>query len=182
VIDELGVGPVTDVARAMLGWHLVSDVDGSSVEVMLTELEAYAADTDPASHAFRGRTPRNAAMFGRPGTLYVYRSYGIHWCANVVTSEVGSASAVLLRGAAIVSGRDHIVARRARTDHLTDGPGKLCQALGITGAHGGADLTDGPLRLLPGELPAGWRVETTPRIGISKAADRLWRYVATPPR
>lgn len=172
-------GAVPDVARKLLGWRLVSELGGTTVEVMLTEVEAYGGPRDPASHAYRGRTARNAAMFGPAGHLYVYRSYGIHWCANVVTGGEGEASAILLRGAAIVSGRTTVVERRGRADHLTDGPGKLCQALGISGEHDGIGLADPPVRLIRGALPVGWRIDATPRIGISRAIERPWRFLAT---
>ena len=116
-------------------------------------------------------------MFGLPGHLYVYRSYGIHWCANVVTEPEGVGSAVLLRGGTVISGVETAVQRRGRSDHLTDGPGKLCQALGITGAHDGLSLSDprSPVRLLEGHPLA---FSTTPRIGITKATDLSWRFVA----
>lgn len=116
-------------------------------------------------------------MFGPAGRLYVYLSYGMHWCANVVVGPEGDASAVLLRGGTPVRGRSVMERRRGRSDHLTDGPGKLCQALGIDGSFDGESL-DGPrVWLEPGEPPAGW--EATPRVGISKATEKLWRFVAT---
>lgn len=144
----------------------------------MTEVEAYKGSDDPASHAFRGRTERNASMFEGPGTLYVYRSYGVHWCSNVVVGPEGTGWAILLRGGEVVDGTHLARARRGRDRGLADGPGKLCQALGIEGSHDGLDLLDpaSPLRLEPGE-PPGF-VMSTPRIGISKAADRPWRFVA----
>jgi len=169
---------VVEIARRLLGWRLASDVDGAGVEVMITEVEAYGGTDDPASHAFSGPTPRNISMFSGPGTLYVYRSYGIHWCANVVTGGAEIGEAVLLRGAHIISGRDTAAARRGRSDHLTDGPGKLCQALGITGDLDGHDLATGPLRLSRGSLPDGWLIDATRRIGITRAVERPWRFVA----
>lgn len=147
-------------------------------EVVLTEVEAYMGDRDEASHAFRGETPRNRSMFGPAGTLYVYRSYGIHWCMNVVTGPPGLAHAVLLRGGIPTAGRETMAVRRGRSDHLTDGPGKLCEALGVTGAHDGTSVFEGPVRLLAGELPDSMRVVATPRIGITKAAHHPWRFVA----
>jgi DNA-3-methyladenine glycosylase len=167
---------ILEVAGALLGWQLVSDVDGDRVVADVVEVEAYAGETDPASHAFRGRTPRNGSMFGPPGTLYVYRSYGIHWCMNVVGGETGLARAVLLRGAEIVEGVDIAVRRRGRSDHLADGPGKLTQALGVTGALDGHGLSRQPLRLLEPRRSVR-SVTTGPRVGISKAADRPWRFV-----
>ncbi len=147
--------------------------DGTAVS--LREVEAYTQD-DPASHSHRGRTARNEAMFGPPGTLYVYRSYGVHWCANVVTSRSGTGEAVLLRGGVIVAGRDLAVRRRGRSDHLADGPGKLCAAMAITGDHDGSSLIDGPYRLEEGP-PCEY--VSTERIGISRGTERRWRFVAT---
>ena len=170
---------VLEAAARMLGWRVVSDIGGIRVIVELNEVEAYAGETDPASHAFRGRTPRNGSMFGPPGTLYVYRSYGIHWCMNVVVGPAGLARAVLLRGGRVTEGAAEVRVRRRRDDHLADGPGKLTQALGVTGDYDGHHMSEAPLRLL---APAGapGNVITTPRIGISRATKRPWRYVATP--
>jgi len=116
-------------------------------------------------------------MFGPPGTLYVYRSYGIHWCANVVVREVGVAHAVLLRAGVPIEGVDVMKLRRGREDHLTDGPGKLCQALGITGDHDGTSVVDGRVQLCAARTGPE-DVAATPRVGISKAVDRPWRFVA----
>jgi DNA-3-methyladenine glycosylase len=159
---------VHEVARELLGTtFLVDGVGGTLVEV-----EAYAPH-DPASHSYRGRTRRNAAMFGPPGTLYVYRSYGIHWCANVVC---GPGSAVLLRALEPTHGLEQMAARRGVGDPrlLCSGPGKLTQALSITGAHDGLPL-DGPrFRLVP--RPEAPQTVATPRVGITEAADLPWRY------
>ncbi len=165
------------VAQSLLGWTLVSDVGGRSTAVTITETEAYAGADDPASHAYRGRTRRNQAMFGPAGSLYVYRSYGIHWCMNVVVGEEGLPHAVLLRAGEPSQGRNTMVGRRGRESNLTDGPGKLCQALGVTGDLDGHDLRKVPVRLRAGPGLDGRSVERTPRIGISKATDRLWRFV-----
>ncbi len=163
----------------LLGCLLATDF-GVRTVVRLTEVEAYGGEADPASHAYRGPTARNASMFGAPGTLYVYRSYGIHWCMNIVTGEPGIGCAVLLRGGEIVEGHESIVARRGRSDHLTDGPGKLTQALGVTGDHDGTDVFTGPVMLrAPHGDPPRWMA--SPRIGISKAIDRPWRFVTTDP-
>jgi len=178
VIAALRGDPVA-AAQALLGRVLVSRISGVTTAVRITEVEAYGADDDAASHAHRGPTPRNATMFGPPGRLYVYRSYGIHWCANVVCRPEGSAGAVLVRGGIPTQGIPAMERRRGRGDHLSDGPGKLCQALGITGGHDGSDLTSGPIRL-EGRQASGL-VVASPRIGISQAQDRPWRFVLKSP-
>ncbi len=179
LFEALG-GDVLEAARWLLGCVIRTEFDGATTEVRLTEVEAYAGDRDPASHAYRGLTPRNASMFGPPGTLYVYRSYGIHWCMNIVAAGPGVAHAILLRGGEPVAGEATMAQRRGRTDHLTDGPGKLSQALGVDGRHDGTSVATGEVRLIRGGLPRGYVVETTPRVGISRAADRPWRFVAVP--
>lgn len=181
VTTELPTGTVDEVASGLLGWLLTTVIDGVTTGVVLTEVEAYGGADDPASHAFTGRTERNAAMFERPGTLYTYLSYGIHTCANVAVGPEGRPGAVLLRGGVPFVGRTVMAARRGRTDQLADGPGKLCQALGIGLVHDGSHLLDpdGPVRLVPGPAPGA--VEATPRIGITKATDRRWRFVARTP-
>jgi DNA-3-methyladenine glycosylase len=164
-------------APRLLGWHMVSTIGALQTEVRLTEVEAYSPD-DPASHAFNGLRPRNAAMFGPPGTLYVYRSYGIHWCANVVCGDEGIGAAVLVRSAVPIGGVVHMVERRRRVSDLLNGPGKFTQALGIDLSHNGLDLfdPDSPVRLVSGVPPA--TIEATPRIGISRAVERPWRFVS----
>ena len=176
-LERLLAGDVFAVAEGLIGWTLRSNVGGATTAVTITETEAYAGSDDPASHAYRGRTSRNATMFGRAGLLYVYRSYGIHWCMNVVVGEAGLGHAVLLRGGEITEGVAVALARRGRHDHLADGPGKLCQALGVNGSHDGSDLRSGPLLLEPGPGVGGRHIETTPRIGISKAREHRWRFV-----
>lgn len=176
---ELLEGRVQDVAPRLLNTLLA--VDGRVGRIV--EVEAYGAEDDPASHAAKGSTPRNASMFCGPGTLYVYRSYGMHWCANVVTGSVGRASAVLIRALEPVAGVEEMWVRRPRVRRpidLANGPGKLCAALGITGDHDGGDLLDerSPVRWLTDGTPPPREVLRTPRIGISRAVDRLWRFVA----
>ncbi len=169
---ELLAGSVHDVARALLGCTFsLGGVGGKIVEV-----EAYSPD-DPASHAFRGRTDRNASMFGPAGTLYVYRSYGIHWCVNVACEEIGVGAAVLLRALEPTSGLDEMRRRRGDVPDalLCAGPGRLTQALGITREHDGCTITEPPFALEP--RAAAVAIGTTPRIGISKAVDLPWRYV-----
>lgn len=172
-------GDVVEVARRLLGWRLCTAFEDGPTEVRIVETEAYAGEIDPASHAFKGETARNGSMFGPPGTLYVYRSYGIHWCMNVVVRETGTAHAVLLRAGEPTRGTGVMEKRRGRADHLCDGPGKLAQALGVTGDQDATSLESGPVRLGQGALPAGYTVATTPRVGISKATERPWRFVAT---
>jgi DNA-3-methyladenine glycosylase len=166
-----------EAAPRLLGWRLVSKVDGQHAEIALTEVEAYRSD-DPASHSYGGPRGRNVIMFERPGLLYVYRSYGIHWCANVVCGGIGVGSAVLFRSGRPVTGEETMERRRGRATSLTTGPGNLCKALGIDGSHNGLDLLDptSPIRLLPGPPPAN--IEITRRIGITKAVETPWRFVA----
>lgn len=175
-LDEFLNRPSWEVAPLLLGWRLETRFDGVTTAVILTEVEAYDQE-DAASHSFRGETPRTAPMFGPPGHLYVYRSYGLHWCVNVVTGPVGHGAAVLFRAGRPVTGEAAMVRRRGRADHLTDGPGKLTQALGITGGHSGDPITsEGPVLLEPAvaQLPA----VATPRVGITKAVETPWRFVA----
>ena len=148
----------------------------------IVEVEAYAGSEDPASHAFRGPTTRNASMFGPGGHLYVYFTYGMHWCANAVTGAAGLGQAVLLRALAPLAGVDEMrVARpRARRDRdVTNGPAKLCQAMGIGAEHDGADLTrcrvGGPWIADDGVDPPA-RPSVSTRIGISVAVDHPWRW------
>lgn len=162
---------VHQIAPAILGATLlVKGVGGRIVEV-----EAYH-QTDPAAHSYRGRTERNATMFGPPGHVYVYRSYGIHWCMNFVCEPQDAAAAILIRAIEPLTGLG-VMARRRGTDDprlLCSGPGRLCQALGIDRRHDGMALDRAPFELLPPE--AACDVIVGPRIGITKAADRPWRY------
>jgi DNA-3-methyladenine glycosylase len=178
-LQSLLQGPVLEAARGLLGSRLRSEIEGDITEIEITEVEAYDGTNDPASHAYRGPTARNGSMFAEPGTAYVYRSYGVHWCLNVATGELDHGAAVLLRGGEPVTGIDVMERRRGRRQNLSDGPGKLAQALGVTGDLDGIDLLDsGPLRLIPGRPPTR-PVLATPRIGISKAIDRRWRFVVS---
>ena len=169
------------LAPRLLGALLVSDVGGARVAVRLTEVEAYEGADDPASHAFRGPTPRNAVMFGPAGHLYCYFTYGMHWCANVVCGPDGVASAVLLRAGTVVEGVDVAFARRAaakRPADLARGPARLASCLALDRATDGVDLlaADSPVRIasVPSRRPRG--VVSGPRVGIAVATGRPWRF------
>jgi len=165
---------VHEVAPELIGVTLlVNGVGGPIVEA-----EAYESAVDPSAHGFRGQTPRNASMFGPPGCAYVYRSYGIHWCLNLVCEDEGSAAAVLVRGLEPAHGIELMEQRRGLADPrlLCAGPGRLCQALGVTRDHDGLPLDQEPFQLLPAE--AAPAVVAAPRIGISVATDLPWRYCA----
>jgi DNA-3-methyladenine glycosylase len=169
--------PTVTVARALLGCLLVHETSEGRVVGRLVEVEAYAGARDPASHAYR-RTLRSEVMWGRPGIAYVYLSHGIHACMNVVTESVGRPGAVLLRALEPVDGVA-LMQRWRGTDALRDlarGPGRLTQAMRITLAHNRADLVAGPLYLARRDRPLG-PIVSTPRIGISVATDRRWRFV-----
>jgi DNA-3-methyladenine glycosylase len=162
---------VHQVAPDLIGVTLlVGGVGGRIVEI-----EAYDQE-DPASHAFRGETPRNKAMFGPPGYAYVYRSYGIHWCLNLVCDEPGRAEAVLVRALEPTHGLDAMRARRGVEAErmLCSGPGKLCQALAVTREHDGLPLDEPPFELLARDRKP--EIATGPRIGITQAAELSWRY------
>ena len=195
------------VAPALLGCVLEHDTPDGLVAVALTEVEAYHGQADPASHAYRGRTPRNAVMFGPPGHAYVYFTYGMHFCVNLVCLPEGTASAVLLRAGRVVEGEDLARARRTASGpggrDLARGPARLCQALAITRAQDGADVCDpaSPLRVrwpTPAEAAAGnagpaeaatgnagpaelapASISRGPRVGVSAAGDVPWRFWVT---
>ena len=177
-LESILTSPPEEAAPRLLGSLLVSRTGDTEVVVRITEVEAYKGEDDPASHAYRGETPRNTSMFQRPGTLYVYRSYGIHNCANTAAGPEGVGWGILIRGGEVVDGSSIASRRRGNRPDLADGPGKLCQALGIEIGHNGTDLLDpaSVIRLEPGEAPEF--VMATPRIGISKAKDLPWRFVA----
>ena len=192
--------PSVEVAPDLLGCVLEHETADGLVAVELTEVEAYAGRSDPASHAYRGKTARNAVMFGPPGHAYVYFTYGMHFCVNVVClGEEGSASAVLLRAGRVIAGEELACARRTRgttaiaARDLARGPARLCQALGIDRSQNGADMVSAgsPLRMLSGAgnparsalLASGdghpatpRRIVTGPRVGVSSAAEIPWRF------
>lgn len=174
---SLLAGDVLDVAPRLLG----ASLSHAGVTVRLTEVEAYAGSDDPGSHAYRGPTPRTRVMFGPPGHLYAYFSYGMHVCANVVTGPEGTASAVLLRAGEVVDGIHLARDRRATTRDrdLARGPANLCRALGIGLDLDRTDLSLGPVRLVLAAVPDPGRVSTGPRVGLRGAPDRPWRFWLT---
>ncbi len=177
-LEDILRGPPEEAAPLLLGSHLVSLVDGDQVRVEINEVEAYKGSDDPASHAYRGVTERNSSMFRHPGTLYVYRSYGIHNCVNTAAGPEGVGWGILIRGGEIVEGEEIAARRRGRGNDLANGPGKLSQALGITLDLNGTNLLDASsvVRLEEGARPE--MVMATPRIGIAKARDLPWRFVS----
>lgn len=181
-VDRLATSSDT-VARELIGAWLVSTFEGEETIGRIVETEAYLGPTDEASHAAAriGRTARNEAMFGPAGTAYVYRSYGIHWCLNVVTADVGFPAAVLIRAIEPVSGVSIMRRRRGRDESWPDnalgrGPGNLTVALGITGALNGHSLDRPPLVLAHGDAIRADRIVAGPRIGISRSVDWLLRF------
>jgi DNA-3-methyladenine glycosylase len=183
VCEEDLLGPVDVVAPSLLGCWVVTDRPEGRVALRLTEVEAYSGEgVDPASHAHRGPTPRAEIMFGPPGKLYVYFSYGVHWCANVVVGPEGRGSAVLLRAGEVVVGQDLARARRPAARLARDlarGPARLTQALAIGPEDKAADLLDpdSSVRLHRGPAPAA--ISAGPRVGISLATDLPWRFWET---
>jgi len=168
--------PAEEVAPDLLGWVVVrAFADGSRIAARIVEVEAYGPE-DPASHGFRGRTARNAVMFGPPGHLYVYFTYGMHPCMNAVTGRAGEGAAVLLRAAEPVEGADAMVARRGRQRllDLCSGPGRLTQALGVDRRHDGEDLVaGGEIWVEDGPRPEA--VATGNRVGVHETS-RRWRF------
>jgi DNA-3-methyladenine glycosylase len=181
--------PVLEVAPGLLGCVLRHETADGAVAVRLTEVEAYAGEADPASHAFRGMTARNAVMFGEPGHAYVYFTYGMHFCVNLVCGPAGLARAVLLRAGRITAGRALAAERRqagrtagrggAERD-LARGPARLCQALGIDRSLDGADICSpgSPLQVT-GATVAAPEVSAGPRVGVSRGAEEPWRFWIT---
>ncbi len=178
--EELEIDPL-DLALNLLGSEIESRSDQGTVRVRLVEVEAYRGLDDPASHCYRGRTPRNEVMWGPAGHLYVYFVYGMHFCANVVGLKDGEPGAVLLRAGEIVEGRELARARRptARGGGLVaKGPAVLTSVLGLDRAHNGLDLTDpdSPVRLLLGEPVSREAIRSGPRVGVAAAKDVPWRF------
>jgi len=174
--------PVLTVAADLLGRTLVHDTEAGPVELRLTEVEAYDGAADPGSHAYRGRTNRNATMFGPPGHMYVYFTYGMHWCANLVCGPAGIASGVLLRAGEITAGTALARARRTTSRKDTDlasGPARLATAMGLDGTWDGTDVCapDGNLRVLHGTPAPRAAIRTGPRTGVGGGgATQPWRF------
>ncbi len=167
-------------AQRLLGCEFVRDIAGQTVRVRIVETEAYD-QTDTASHSYKGRTPRTEIMFGPAGFLYVYFTYGMHYCMNIVTSLAGEGSAVLIRAVEPIEGIDVLRANRPNQSdkQLANGPAKLCQALQINKSMNGHNLKEKPLKLILNPLlPSGLITQTT-RIGISQAATVPWRFYLT---
>lgn len=171
--------PAEAAARRLLGCELIREIDGQEVQVRIVETEAYD-QADEASHTFRGRTKRNDAMFKSAGHMYVYFTYGMHHCCNVVCGKEGVGSGVLIRAVEPLDGVDIIEERRGMSGvNLTNGPGKICQALGIDLRHSGHDLAEPPIQLVKQAPLPSEKVATGPRIGISKAMHELRRFYIT---
>jgi DNA-3-methyladenine glycosylase len=168
--------PAEVLAENLLGCALVLQGCDALLALRLVEVEAYlGVGQDPASHAYRGKTARNAEMFATPGHLYVYFTYGMHYCMNVVAERKGVAGAVLLRAGEVICGEEPMRARRGRGgQELLNGPAKMCQALGIDSGHNGWDLTQGRLGLWPFRPPR--RIGRSPRVGIRQGRDLLLRF------
>ena len=168
------------VARELLGATLECTVRGTRCSGRIVETEAYTGEEDLACHAAAGRTARTEILYGRPGNAYVYFIYGMHWCVNAVTRRAGLPSAVLIRALEPLEGLEAMHRRRhgRRDSELTNGPGKLCEALGITGPrHNGVSLRSSGLRILAGEAVEDSDVAVTRRIGISKAVEEPLRWI-----
>lgn len=174
---------VDKVAKRLLGCELVREIDGKTIRVKIVETEAYD-QTDAASHAYNGRTPRADVMFGPAGHLYVYFTYGMHYCCNIVAGLEGYGAGVLIRAVEPFEGETTLEKRRGGKVgvELTNGPAKLCQALGIDRRMNGHDLKKSPLQLVVRSATASNQIIATTRVGISKAKDVKWRsYIADNP-
>jgi len=178
-VNELAFldGPASEVAPLLLGCEFVRELDGQELVVRIVETEAYTQE-DAASHSYRGRTPRTEVMFGPSGHLYVYFTYGMHYCMNVVTSGEGHGAGVLIRAVEPLQGEEMMRENRGGKTgvELTNGPAKVCQALRINKTWGGHDLHEAPLQLIVRPPLPQARVAQTPRVGISRAVDVPWRF------
>ena len=179
-LQDLLASDSVSAAKGLIGWRLYKiEEDGAKTGGVIIETEAYS-QKDAASHSFKGQTPRTEVMFGPAGRLYVYFTYGMHWCMNIVTGPKGHGQAVLIRAIEIDSRKDLIINRRGKRPdaELTNGPAKLCQALGVTGVDNGQILGGGKFELLPPKESSLYKIIATKRIGISKDTHRLWRFVS----
>jgi DNA-3-methyladenine glycosylase len=169
--------PTLQVAVGLLGKILIYEIEGMRLGGRLVEVEAYIGEDDPACHACRGQTPRNAIMYGDPGYLYVYFTYGNHFMLNIVTERKGFPAAVLLRGMEPMYGIDIMKKNRGvdKIAEIASGPGKMARALGITTAHKGEDLVGDRIYLVDDSLKVG-EIWKSPRIGLTDARDKLWRF------
>jgi len=175
--------PTITVARDLLGKTLYRRIGKKLLRGIIVEVEAYLGEKDPASHAYRGRTKRNEAMFKKGGHLYVYFTYGMHFCANVVTEDEGIGHAVLLRAIEPIEGI-HIMERNRKMEDrirrvqaaLTNGPAKLCQALGIAREENGTDLLGHEIFIAGGKTVPRSQIGISPRIGIRNATEKKWRF------
>jgi DNA-3-methyladenine glycosylase len=176
-LSELLAGSAESVAPRLLGCQLVREIDGQRLVGRIVETEAYD-QSDAASHSYRGETPRTSVMFGPAGYLYVYFTYGMHYCCNIVTGPPGQGSAVLIRSLEPLQGEELMsLNRRGKTgQNLTNGPAKLCQALSIDKRLNGHDLRKAPLKLIIKPPLAPEAIVQTTRVGISRAADVPWRF------
>lgn len=171
--------PASVVAPLLLGCILEREINGKILRARIVETEAYD-QTDAASHSYKGRTPRTDIMFGKPGRLYVYFTYGMHYCCNVVTDNEGVGSAVLIRAVEPLEGEERMQALRTRGGReLTNGPAKLCQALAIDKRLNGHDLTTSPLKLIITKPLDPRSITQTKRVGITQAKDVPWRFYIT---
>lgn len=171
-------GSAVDAARKLLGCVLVREIEGHTIRVVITETEAYD-QTDVASHSYRGETERTRVMFGPAGYLYVYFTYGMHYCCNVVVGEQGHGAAVLIRSVVPLEGENIMLQNRNGRGgkELSNGPAKVCQALMIDKSMNGHDLRTSPLRLVPASLLDKTRIVQTTRIGLSKGKETPWRFL-----
>lgn len=170
-------GPSHEAAPRLLGCEFVRELDGQELRVRIVETEAYTQE-DAASHSYRGRTPRNDVMFGPSGHLYVYFTYGMHYCMNVVTGGEGHGAGVLIRAVEPLAGQDIMQTNRGGKTGVetTNGPAKACQALAIDKQWGGHDLRQPPFRLVIRPALEQTRIIQTTRVGITQAADVPWRF------
>jgi DNA-3-methyladenine glycosylase len=174
------------VAPELLGKHFVRIFGGTMLKGMITEVEAYMGAADPASHAFKGQTPRNSVMFREGGHLYVYFTYGMHYCANVVTGSADYAEAVLIRAVSPIQGLDAMIANRAASGKtvpekdLSNGPAKFCQAFGIGRSENGTDLCGNEIFIEDAPPVSRRLIRRSERIGISMGKEHLWRFFLDP--